>query len=63
MDEDGDVVRSIQVTLPSNLPATAAMAEHTAANMAGQFTTGEYTIVTDCMSVMNSANGLSLIYI
>jgi len=50
MDEDGDVVRSVQVTLPNDMPATAAMAEHTAANMAGRFTTGEYTIVTDCMS-------------
>jgi hypothetical protein len=57
MDEDGDVLRSIQVTLPDDLPATAAMAEHTAASMAGLFTTGEYTIITDCMSVMNSANG------
>ena len=57
MDEDGDVLRSIQITLPNDLPATAAMAEHVAANITGLYTTGAYSIVTDCMSVMLSAKG------
>ncbi len=49
MDADGNVVRSVQVTLPNDLPATAAMAEHIAAYMAGLFTSGAHTKVTDCL--------------
>ena len=54
--QEGAIVRSVQVCLPCWVPATAAAGEHMAPALANLYSTGEYSIVTDCSSVFSSAS-------
>ena len=52
---EGNLVRSLQVTLPRWVPATAAAGEHMAPVLASLYSDGPHCIITDCSSVYASA--------
>ena len=57
LDEQVEICKSLQITLPQFLPPTGAFAEHVAANLAFTYTSGPFELVTDCQSVVASAEG------